>query len=112
MIFANDRILARAIEIEHDANDIRLPLRHANVRDAAAADLVIQARRHAERGAFQVDDDAARIFEHEVDDLDRRAFDRDDDIRVTGSGHNAQRCHRRRRAEFATGRGGVCDATR
>ena len=91
MILTHHRVLARAVEIEHHADDLGLPLRHANVRDAPAADFVVQARRHAERRALQIHDDAARILEHEVHDLDRRAFYRDDDVRMTGSGHDAQR---------------------
>jgi hypothetical protein len=48
MFAAHHGVLAGDVKVEHDADDVRLVLRHADVRDAAARHLVVQTEGYSE----------------------------------------------------------------
>src|ERR1019366_4229791 len=100
------------VELDHDANDVRLVLRRTYVRDTAARHTIV-ARRHAERRAFEIDDNAIWSFEREVIYFYRRV-DSDDDLRPArrryyahGPDGRSGRRYVRRRGAFDSDSSGV-----
>src|SRR5690349_10895426 len=73
LLVAGDLVLARAIQLEHEAHDIRLVLREPEVRDASTRNLVVHVRRHVEACAGNIEHHAIRAGQDEVLDVDGTA---------------------------------------
>jgi len=79
----------RCIHLDYDANNIRLELRSANVRNSTAH-LSIVTRAASENRSFQIDDYAIWRLEREVINVNRR-IDTDHDLGPAGCRDDAHR---------------------
>src|SRR6478672_9305056 len=86
-VLANELVRTSSVELNDDANDVRLEHRRAHVGDATASDVIV-LRCFSECRAFQIDDDAIRGLEREVVDFDRWV-DADNDLCSASRRHYA-----------------------